>query len=107
MNAGGFSEHQNKTIDTDRYKGYFFAARVSQVDVNTMKKVLEQGSDLQVAKCLIDHILCSNYNVSSLELGNKRKATQQWSLRLTNDFVINEVRVYHEGGFADDVVSKF
>ena len=24
MNVGGFSKHQNNTIDTDRYKGYFF-----------------------------------------------------------------------------------
>ena len=24
MNVGGFSEHQNKTSDTDRYKGHFF-----------------------------------------------------------------------------------
>ena len=36
MNVGGFSEHQNKTSDTDRYNGFFFAARVSQVNVNTM-----------------------------------------------------------------------
>ena len=33
MNVGGFSEHQNKTSDTDRYKRYFFFARVSQVNV--------------------------------------------------------------------------
>ena len=50
MNVGGFSEHQNKTSDTERYKGYFFAARVSQVNVNTMKKIFEQRSELQVAK---------------------------------------------------------
>ena len=37
LNIGGFSEHQNKTSDTDRYKGYFFTARVSQVNVNTVK----------------------------------------------------------------------
>ena len=46
MNVGGFSEHQNRTSDTDRYKGYFFNARVSQMNVNTMKRNFEQGSKL-------------------------------------------------------------
>ena len=43
MNVGGFSEHQNETSDTDRYKRYFFTARVSQVKMNTMKKILSSG----------------------------------------------------------------
>ena len=72
MIVGGFSEHQNKTRDTDRYKGYFFAA---EVNVNAMKRVLQ--SELQVDKCLIVHVLSSSYNVSRLELRNKSKATQQ------------------------------
>ena len=46
MNFGRFSKHQNKTSDTDRYKRYFFAARVSQVNVNTMRTIFEQRSDL-------------------------------------------------------------
>ena len=46
MNVGGFSEHQNKTSDTDRYNGYFFTARVSQVNVKTIKRVFEQRSEL-------------------------------------------------------------
>ncbi len=46
MNVGSFSEHQNKTSDTDRYKRYFFTARVSQVNVNTAKRVFEQRSVL-------------------------------------------------------------
>ena len=96
MNVGGFSEHQNKTSDTDRYKGYFFTARVSQVNVNTMKRIFEQRSQLHVAKCLIVHVLSSSYNVSKLELLNKRRATQQWSLCVANDIVLNQVRVYHE-----------
>ena len=41
MNVGSFSEHQNKTSDTNRYKGYFFTARVSQVNLNTMKRTFE------------------------------------------------------------------
>ena len=46
MNVVGFSEHQNKTSDTDRYKGYFLIARVSQVNVITIKRVFEQRSEL-------------------------------------------------------------
>ena len=107
MNVGGFSEHQNKTSDANRYKGYFFTARVSQVNANTMKRIFEQRSELQVAKCLIVHVLSSSYNVSRLELRNKRKATQQWSLCVANDIVLNQVCVYHEKVYADNVVSKF
>ena len=73
MNVGSFSEHQNKTSDTDRYEEYFFTTRASQVNVNTMKRVFEQRSELQVAKCLIVHVFSSSFNVSSLELGNKGK----------------------------------
>ena len=75
MNVGGIFEHQNKTSDTDRYKGHFFTARVSQVNVVTMKWIFEQRPELQVAKCLIVHVLSSSYNVSRLELRNERKAT--------------------------------
>ena len=46
MNVAGFSKHQNKTSDTDRYKGYFFTRWVSQIDVYTMKRVFEQGFKL-------------------------------------------------------------
>ena len=107
MNVGGFSEHQNKTSDTDRYKRYFSTARVSQVNVITMKKIFEQRSKLQVAKCLIFHVLSSNYNLSRLELRNKKKATQQWSFCVANDIVFNQVGVYHERVYADNGVSKF
>ena len=96
MNVGGFSEHQNKTSDTDRYKKKFFTARVSQVNVNTIKRTLEQRFELQVIKCLIVHVLFSSYNVSKLELRNKRKPTQQWRLCVANDIVLNQVGVYHE-----------
>ena len=90
MNVGGFFEHQNKTSDTDRYKRYFFTTRVCQVDVNTMKGIFKQRSELQVAKCLIVHVLSSSFNVSSLELRNKKKATQQWSVRVANDILLNQ-----------------
>ena len=107
MNVGGFSEHQNKTSDTDRYKSYFFTARVSQVNVNTMKKIFEQRSELQVAKCLIVHVLFSSYNVSRLELRNKKKATQHWSLCVANDIVLNQVCVYQARVYAYNVLSIF
>ena len=105
MNVGSFLEHENKTSDTDRYTGYFFTTRVPQVNVNTMKRIFEQ-SELQVAKCPIVHVLSSSYNVSRLELRNKRKATQPWSLCVANDNVLNQVCVYHERVYADNVVSK-
>ena len=106
MNIGSFSEHQNQTSDTDRYKRFFSTTRVSQVNVNTMKKIFEQRSELQVAKYLIVHVLSSSYNVSRLELRNKKKTTQQWSLCVANDIVLNQVGVYHERMYADNVVSK-
>ena len=107
MNVGGFSEHQNKMSDADRYRRYFLTARVCQFNVNTMQRISEQRSELQVAKCLTVHVLSSSYNVSRLELRNKRKATQQWSLCVANDIVLNQVGVYHETVYADNVVSKF
>ena len=53
----------------------FFTALESQVNVNT-KKIFEQRSELQVAKCLIVHVLSSGYNVPGFKLRNKGKATQ-------------------------------
>ena len=87
-------------------KRFFFTARDSQVNVNSMKTIFEQRSELQVAKCLIVHVPSSSYNVSGLELQNKKKATQQWSLRVANDIVLNQVRVYHERVYANNVGSK-
>ena len=72
-----------------------------------MKKNFEQRSELRVAKCLIVHVLSSSYEVSRFELRNKRKATQQWSLCVVNDIVLNQVCVYHEGVYAYNVVNKF
>ena len=107
MNVGSFSEHQNKTSDTNRCKRYFFTARDSQVNMNTLKRIFEQRSELQVAKCLIVHVLPSSYNVSRLQFRKKRKATQQWSFCVTNDIVLNQVSVYDKRVYADNVVSKF
>ena len=84
-----------------------FSPLVSQVIVKTMKRIFEHRSELQVAECLIVHVLSSSYNVYRLELRIKKKATQQWSLRVANDIVLNQVRVYHERVYEDNVVSKF
>ena len=72
IDVGGFSTHQNMKSDTDIYKGYYFIARVFEVNVNTMERISEQRSELHVAKCLIVHVLSSSYNVFRLELWNKR-----------------------------------
>ena len=75
MNLGGLSEHQSKTSDTNRYERFLLTARVSQVKMNTMKKIFEQRSELQVAKCLIVHVLSSNYNVFlSFEIKVKQRS---------------------------------
>ena len=71
-----------------------------------MKRIFEQRSELQVAKGLIVHVLFRSYNVSRPELRNKRKETQQWSLRVAHDIELNQVRVYHERVYADNVLSK-
>ena len=68
MNVGGFSKDLNKASDPERYDGYFFTACVSQIKVNTMKRVFEDWSELQVTKYLIVHVLSSRYNVSNFEI---------------------------------------
>ena len=73
----------------------------------TIGRFIERRSESQVAECLIFIVLSSSFNVSSLELRNKAKASQQRSLRGANDFVTNEVRVFLERVYADNVVSKF
>ena len=84
-----------------------FSQLVSLKSLNTMKRNFERRSELQVAKCLIVHVLSSGYNVSRLELRNKNNTTQQWSLRVANDIVLNQVCVYPERVYAYNVVSKF
>ena len=89
------------------YKGYFSTARVSQVNLNTLKKIFERWSELQFAKCLMTHVLYSSCNISSFELWNQMKTTKHWGLRVVNHIVLNLVCVYHEGVYAYNVVSKF
>ena len=73
MNGGSFSEHQIGRINIDRYNGYFLTGRVFQVNVNTMERIFEQRSELQVAKCFTVHVLSSGYNASSSEHRIKKK----------------------------------
>ena len=107
MMVRGVFEHQKKMSDTDRYKRYFFTARISQVNVKTLKKIFEQWSELQVAKCLIVLVRSSSYNIFKLELLSEKKTTQQGSVRVAKDIVLNQVRVCHERVYKDNVVSKF
>ena len=73
-----------------------------------MKRNFGQRYELQVAKCLIVNVLSSSYNVSRLELPNKRKAThKERRICVANDIVLNQDRAYHERVCADNVVSKF
>ena len=106
MKVGGFSKHQDKTSGTNRYNRYFFTSRVSRVNVITMKWFFEQWCELEVAKCPIVHVLSSSYKVSSFELWNERKATQQGGPRVANNIVLNQIRVYHDRAYADKVESE-
>ena len=46
MNVGRLFKYQNKSSDTDRYKGFFCTRYVSEIDVYTMKSVFDQRSKL-------------------------------------------------------------
>ena len=84
-----------------------FTARASQVNVNTIKRMSERRSEMQLAKCLIVQVLSSSSNVYRLDLRNKKKATQQWSLFVANDIVLNQICAYFERVYAYNVISKF
>ena len=62
---------------------------------------------MQVAKCLIVHVLSSSYNGFSFELSDERKTTQQWGPRFANDIILIQVCVYHQRVHADIVASRF
>ena len=49
----------------------------------------------------------SSCNISRFELRNQNKTTQQWGLQVTTDIVLNQVRVYHDRVYADNVLSNF
>ena len=97
LSTKAFLKIKTKRVLPTDTKGIFSSLKcVCEVNVKTTKKFFEQRSELQVANCLIVHVLPSSYNVSNLELRNKRKATQQGRLRVANDIVLKQVRAYHE-----------
>ena len=53
-----------------------------------MKRIFEQWFEMQIAKYLKIHLQFSSYNVSSFELRNEKKATQQWNLRAAKDILL-------------------
>ena len=104
INVRGFSERQNKSSDADRYQ-WFFVSLKSMWQL--WRNNFEQRSEFKVTKGLIVHLLSSSYNIYSLQLWKKCKAKQQWGLRVASHILLNQVRVYHERVYADNVVSKF
>ena len=50
MNVGRFSKHRKKTSDTNKYKGCPFTARVSQVNVNTMKRTFSSALNCRLLR---------------------------------------------------------
>ena len=105
LNVVGFSKHQNQWYR--QTQGCFSNACVSEVNVNIMKRIFDQLSELQVAKCLIVHVLSSSFFLSKFELWKENKATHQCGVRVTNDIVLNLVWVYHERMYVDEVLSSF
>ena len=82
-----------------------FSPLVSHVNVNTLKNFLSSGRNCRLLNLLVQ-LLTSSYNVSSLELRIEKRATQPCSHRVANDIVLNQVRVYHERRYADNVVTN-
>ena len=107
MKIGGFPKNQSQTSDTKYSKKIFFTARASQVNVTTMKRIFKQRSELLIIEGFIIHGPSSSYNVSRVDVRSKPKGTQQWWLCVANDSVFNQVRVYHERVYADNVLSNF
>ena len=99
-----FLNIKTKQVIAKNTKG-IFSPLVSLVNVNTLKKIFEKPSKLQVVKCLVVHVLSSSFNVSRLELQKEGKATQHWNFCVTNDIVLSQVCVYHERLYAYNVVS--
>ena len=103
---------EKRVIPREKRQKSFFTACVSHVNVNTMKRFFEQWSELQVAKGLIVHYCPLFIRSPAMSFETKGKqgplnVSLQMGLCVTNDIVLNQVRVYHERVYADNVVSKF
>ena len=93
-----------RMIPTDTKR--VFSQLVSLKSIWTIwKNFFEQRSELQFFKYLTVLVLFSIFNISSLELWNKRKPTQQRGLRVAN-IALNQLSVHHQREFADVVLSK-
>ena len=107
MNVGGFSEHQNNKIDTNRCKGYVFTARVSRVNVNKMRIDFEQPSEFWVTKSLLVHVLSSRYDVQTLSFAKKKERNAAIGPSFCQRFCTQSGCVYNERVYTENLVRKF
>ena len=87
--------------------GCFFHRSCLSSQCENYERNFEQWSELQVATYLIVHEMSRSYFVSSIEIRNEGKATEQQSLCFAKDISLNQVRVYHERVYWGNIVSKF
>ena len=106
MNIRNFSKHANKSSYSHQDKGNLLTRRVSQINMNAVKRVFQQSSKLKIAESLIVHVLSSCYYVTKFELGFEGKATEQRRFRVSNSIVLYNVRVNHEWRDANKIVNK-
>ena len=93
MNVGTFSKHENKSSYSHRDSGNLLTRLVWQINVCAVKGVFQQSSKLKIAKCLIVHVLSSNYYVIRFELGYEWEATEQRRFCVSNNIVLYNVNV--------------
>ena len=96
MNFRNFSKHENRSSYSHRDEGNLLTRRVSQINMYAVKRVVQQSSNLKIAKCLTVHKLSSKYYVTRFELGYEWKAMEQRCLSVSNNFVLYNVSVNHE-----------
>ena len=96
LNFGGFLNIKTKrVIPTDTENG--FSPLVSLKSMWTVwRKLLSSGLNCRLLNVWLFMYCPVVFNVCSLELPSKKKTTQQWSLRVANDIVLNPVGEYHE-----------
>ena len=90
-----------RVIPTDT-KGRFCSLK-SLKSMRILSKKFDQWSEMKVTKVLEVPVLSSSHNASNFELWNERKATQHCGFCVTNVIALNQVRVYHERVYADNV----
>ena len=100
MTVRGVSKHQNKSSETYRCTGTFWVLKnnFSSSGLNCR---------LQNARFLLLHVMSSGYILPSFWLKYKRKATQQRSLCVCNNNVLNQIFVSNERVYVNDGLNKF